>query len=155
VNEMAVTSASLTVRRTIRAEAERLFAAWTEPGHLRNWWGPGQVRCTSAEVDLRVGGHYRIGNNMPDGKTIFIFGEFEQIERPRLLVYTWRIEPAPPGDSAERVTVRFEPNGSTTEVIVVHELIPDVMTRDRHEAGWLGCLGKLETWVRAEGERAS
>lgn len=139
-------STSLVVRRTIRAGADFLFAAWTEPDRLRKWWGPGRVVCDAAEIDLRVGGRYRIANRMPDGSVIWILGEFERIERPRRLVYTWRVEPAPESASAERVTVRFEPRDGATEVIVVHELIPDAATRDRHHAGWEGCLDKLSAY---------
>lgn len=134
---------SLVVRRTIFADAERLFAAWTEAEQLMQWWGPGQIVCHTAEVDLRVGGHYRIANRMPDGSLLWIEGVFEHVERPRRLVYTWRIAARP----AERVTVRFEPRGNATEVIVVHDFIPDPPTRDRHEAGWNGCLAKLDTYA--------
>src|SRR5215471_14892646 len=67
---------SLVVRRTIRASAERLFALWTSREHLERWWGPPGVVCTSAEIDLRVGGRYRIANRLPDGRTLSIVGEF-------------------------------------------------------------------------------
>jgi hypothetical protein len=42
------------------------------------------------------------------------------------------------------VTVRFEPRGETTEVVVVHEDIPSEPVRESHEAGWSGCLDGLE-----------
>lgn len=138
---------SLVVRRTISAPPERLFAAWTEPAHLKNWWGPETVRCTAAEVDLRVGGRYRIANQFPDGSVLWIAGEFELIAPPSKLVYTWRLEPE--ASRSERVTVRFEPRDGATEVIVVHEHIPDTAIRDRHEAGWHGCLDGLAAYLRA------
>ena len=53
-----------------------MFAAWTTPELLRQWWGPTGVRCIAAEIDLRVGGTYRIGNEIPDGSVIWISGEF-------------------------------------------------------------------------------
>ena len=81
---------TLVVRRTIRATPERLFAAWTQPAHLRQWWGPEGVRCVGAEIDLRVGGGYRIDNALPDGKLLSIVGEFETIEPPHRLVYSWQ-----------------------------------------------------------------
>jgi uncharacterized protein YndB with AHSA1/START domain len=46
----------LVVRRTIRASAERLFAAWTELEHFLDWWGPASVDCVLFEIDLQVGG---------------------------------------------------------------------------------------------------
>lgn len=131
---------TLVTRRTIRASAERLFDAWTEPQQLLVWWGPRPVTCSGAEVDLRVGGAYRIENRLPDGATLTIEGEFERVERPHRLVYTWRAGE----DRDSRVTVRFEPRDGATEVIVIHEQIPDQRIRETHEQGWLGCLDGLE-----------
>jgi uncharacterized protein YndB with AHSA1/START domain len=132
----------LVVRRTIKATADRLFAAWTDPAQLVKWWGPGPVKCSGADVDLRVGGAYRIGNKFPDGNVLWIAGEFESIERPRKLVYSWRIEAAPP-QPAERVTVEFVPNGIATDVVITHERIASAGAREQHRMGWEGCLDGL------------
>jgi uncharacterized protein YndB with AHSA1/START domain len=137
---------SLVVRRVIAASPSRLFEAWTTPSQLQAWWGPRGVRCTLAEIDLRVGGGYRIGNELPDGCVLFISGEFLSIDPPRQLAYTWWVETGgsrPSRDDAERVTVRFEPRGAGTEVIVVHERIEDERARDQHAEGWDGCLEGL------------
>jgi uncharacterized protein YndB with AHSA1/START domain len=137
----------LVVRRTIRATAERIFDAWTLPEHLRIWWGPRPVTCSGAEVDLRVGGRYRIANALPDGTTVVIEGEFRDIQRPHLLVYTWQM-----GQGAEEsslVTVRFQSRGDATEVVIVHESVPSAAERDSHEKGWNGCLDGLETFFAA------
>jgi uncharacterized protein YndB with AHSA1/START domain len=141
-------SVTLVVRKTIRAGAERLFEAWTQPHQLKKWWGPVDVKCIEAQVDLRVGGQFRIGNQLPSGNILWITGEFESIERPHKLIYTWYVE----GDSKrpERVTVHFEPVDGATEVMVVHALIPDEPTRARHEQGWLGCLAGLLQYVERE-----
>ena len=138
-----VTPATITlvVRRTIRATPERLFDAWTEPAQLKQWWGPQSVVCIDAEVDLRVGGRYRIANQFPDGKVLWISGEFAAIERPGKLAYSWGLEPG--AGPSERVTVIFEARGQSTEVIVTHERIPSNTMRDMHEQGWLGCLDGL------------
>lgn len=144
---MTGTAIHLIVRRTIRATPERLFEAWTTAEQLRQWWGPAGVTCPVAEVDLRVGGRYRLANETPDG-TVWISGEFERITRPEELVYTWSIEPAskPP----ERVTVRFEAKEGSTEVVVIHERIETEAARDEHQRGWQGCLDGLDELFRAE-----
>jgi uncharacterized protein YndB with AHSA1/START domain len=135
----------LVVRRTIKAPVTRVFDAWTQPEQLRRWWGPRPVTCSEAEVDLRVGGVYRIGNVLPDGSVLWISGEFEIVEPPYRIVYTWRVEgKAPASSERSRVTVRFEPHESGTEVVVVHERIDTEETRDDHEKGWNGCLENLE-----------
>jgi uncharacterized protein YndB with AHSA1/START domain len=135
----------LVVRRTIRATPERIFEAWTRPEHLRVWWGPRPVTCSDAVVDLRVGGDYRIDNALPDGKTVVIEGTFRRIERPRLLVYTWRMGQGEAHPSL--VTVRFEPRGDETEVVIVHENVSNEAARTSHLEGWNGCLDGLETFV--------
>src|ERR1700694_5568769 len=101
-SSLNLSSVTLVVRKTIAAPAEFLFDAWTQPEKMKEWWGPGDVKCVAVEIDLRVGGRYRIANKFPDGKILWIGGEFESIERPHKLVYTWSVEPAtgPP----ERVT---------------------------------------------------
>jgi uncharacterized protein YndB with AHSA1/START domain len=136
---------TLTVRRSIRASAERLFEAWTQPEQLKQWWGPVSVACIDATVDLRVGGGYRIANQFPDGRVLWIVGEFESIEPSKKLVYTWRLESTE--GAPERVTVTFEARGEQTEVVVTHERIPTKGMRDMHEQGWMGCLDGLAEFV--------
>ena len=138
-------SLTLRARRRIAASPERLFDAWTDPEQLTRWWGPVGVSCPAASVDLRVGGAYRIENLLPDGATVVIEGEFVAIERPRRLVYTWRVRPGPATE--ERVTVAFHPVGDETEVLVTHERIRDEPTRDGHALGWRGCLDGLSAHV--------
>jgi len=135
---------TLTVRRVISAAPATLFEAWTTPALLRAWWGPQGVRCVEADVDLCVGGSYRLGNQLPDGKLLWITGTFELIDRPRKLVYSWQV-----GDEASsRVTVRFEPlEHDNTEVIVLHERIASSAVRDDHDRGWSGCLQGLFDWA--------
>jgi uncharacterized protein YndB with AHSA1/START domain len=131
---------TLVVRRTIGASPERVFEAWTLPEHLLAWWGPRPVRCSAAEVDLRVGGRYRIENELPDGTRVSIEGEFRTVDPPRLLVYTWKVGAEPPS----QVTVRFELRGlAATEVVIVHERIATSAIRDSHTKGWAGCLDGL------------
>src|SRR5262249_32889668 len=105
-------STSLVVRKTIRATAQYLFDVWTQPEHIKRWWGPANVTCVEATVDLRIGGGYRLGNRLPDGTVLWIVGQFEVIDPPHKLVYTWRLESETQG--YERVTVLFEPRGDAT-----------------------------------------
>jgi uncharacterized protein YndB with AHSA1/START domain len=142
---------TLEVRRTIRASAERLYAAWTRPEQLLRWWGPRHVTCVGAEIDLRPGGRYRLANRFLDGRVLWISGAFEQVQPPHRLVYTWFLEPASDGTPPpvqlpphpERITVRFEPRQDATEVIVVHERIESEVLSNQHRQGWEGCLERL------------
>lgn len=136
---------ALIVRKVVPAAPSRLFDLWTTPEHLKAWWGPESVVCTGAEIDLRVGGRYRISNEFSDGTTLWIVGEFEVIAPPHLLVYTWQLEPG--RVQSERVTVKFEPHAAGTEVVVIHERIADDAARRSHTSGWVGCLENLAKFV--------
>jgi uncharacterized protein YndB with AHSA1/START domain len=138
-------AAALIVRRVIRASPERLFDAWTDPLRLVQWWGPEGVTCTQAAVDARPGGAYRIANRLPDGAILWIGGQFEVVERPRVLVFSWQIEGAP--SALERVSVDFRPVEHGTEVVVTHERIAYARARERHESGWQGCLAGLARYA--------
>lgn len=140
-------TATLVVRRTIRATADRLFEAWTRPAQLKQWWGPEGVECVDAEIDLRLGGRYRIANRLPNGKILWIAGVFEVIEPPHTLVYTWALEPI--AGPSERVTVQFKPQGQSSEVIVTHERIPSAPVREQHALGWKGCLEGLANFLQS------
>ncbi len=140
----------LIVQRVIYAPAPKLFAAWTQPDLLTQWWGPKNVTCPYAEVDLKVGGHYRIDNRMPTGETLTITGKYEHIDPPREIIFSWRLSPSQDGNEevSERVTVRFEPLDSATQVTVIHERIPNSAIRDSHQQGWDACLDGLATHMR-------
>jgi uncharacterized protein YndB with AHSA1/START domain len=138
-------AATLVARQLIRASPEVLFAAWSEPQQLAQWWGPEGVECTDAAIDLRVGGAYRIANRLPDGAILIICGVFDIVQPPNRLRFSWQLENQP--SNPEQVTVTFEPRGASTEVTVVHERISSAAIRESHKRGWSGCLAGLARYV--------
>jgi uncharacterized protein YndB with AHSA1/START domain len=137
---------ALEVRRTFAAPPARVFQAWTRPEELKRWAAPGPMETPLAEVDLRVGGQYRIHMRAPDGAEHRVFGVYREVDPPRRLVYTWTWEDDPEViDSV--VTVEFHDRGGSTEVVLRHEALPNKDRRDKHEVGWNGCLDKLASVV--------
>lgn len=132
----------LALTRIIRAPREKVFAAWTDPKLLVQWWGPGPVTCPEAEMDLRAGGAYRIANREPDGSILWIHGRFERVEKPKELVYTWTVGDNP--GLPTLVTVSFLSHPEGTELQLRHERFTDPASRDMHLQGWGGCVDKLE-----------
>jgi uncharacterized protein YndB with AHSA1/START domain len=107
-----------------------------------------------AEVDLRVGGTYRIQMKAPDGELHTVGGVYREVAAPEKLVFTWAWEAGGGcGDSENEqpaetlVTVEFREKGQSTEVILTHELFPNTESRDKHDEGWSGCLARLEKVV--------
>jgi uncharacterized protein YndB with AHSA1/START domain len=131
----------LTRRKIIKASPGRVFEAWTTPALLLKWWGPENVTCSHAEVDLRAGGAYRICNSHPDGRKTWITGVFELVRPPEELVYSWNIGMA--GADGSRVRVEFLDHPQGTELVLRHERLPDEV-RGLHLQGWEGCLRGLQ-----------
>ena len=138
---------ALGVRRTIAPPRQRVFEAWTTPTELKRWAGPGPLVTPLAEVDLLVGGHYRIHMREPNGSEHRVSGVYREVDPPQRLVYTWSWENDP--EMVESlVTVEFHERGDATEVVLRHEGFRTKESRDRHETGWGGCLEKLATVVQ-------
>jgi len=73
--------------RIVNAPAELVFSAWTDPNHLKNWWGPNGFTNTFHEFDLRVGGKWRFTMHGPDKGNYENECEFLRIERPTLIAW--------------------------------------------------------------------
>lgn len=81
----------LLVKRYIDAPLELIWKTWTEPEHVRRWWGPKYYTCPSAKIDLRVGGMYIFSMRAPDGmggQESFTAGQYQRILPLELLEFS-------------------------------------------------------------------
>ena len=136
----ALAPAAVVVRRTIAAPAEQLFDAWLDPEALAIWMRPGVIRSTVAKVEPHEGGSYEITMQGQSGPIVHR-GVYKHIDRPKRLVFTW----ASPGTELRDtlVTVDFLPAGTRTEVVVLHEQLPE-SAKASHSGGWTRGLENLE-----------
>lgn len=136
----------LKMKRTIRTTGEKAFQAWTVPSQLKKWFAVSEGFTTPiAEVDLRVGGRYRLGMKAPgDNPVLIVNGEYQEIEPNKKLVFTWRWETPNPNEPETLVTVEFFEQGEVTEVKLTHELFISTASRDKHGEGWAGCFDHLD-----------
>ena len=136
---------SLTLRRTIRAPRQKVFDAWTQPQHLAHWWRVNSAWTTPiVEIDLRVGGKYRLGMQNPEKPAPHVCcGQFRVVEPPEKLVYTWSWEPPGMEVGETLVTVEFRDLGESTEIVLRHEKFPNAQAAAEHTKGWTGCLEML------------
>ena len=134
---------TLRLTRTFAAPREKVFRAWTRPEEVKMWFCPPGYETPSAEIDLRVGGRYRVGmRKLPDGEVFYLSGAYREVRPPERLVYTWKWETEPElGDTV--VTVEFHDRGGSTEIVLTHELFPTEKARQEHERGWSGGLDNL------------
>jgi uncharacterized protein YndB with AHSA1/START domain len=143
---------SLRLERTFEAAPEEVFDAWTNPEVLRRWWAAGEAwRTPAAEVDLRVGGRYRLSMEDPDSGAVHtVGGEYREIDRPGRLVYSWSWEQGGGQSGHESlVTVEFRADGERTTVVIEHTGLESAESRDRHAHGWGACLENLDQRVLA------
>ena len=110
----------LVVTRTFNAPARIVFEAWTKPELLKRWWAPKSfgVSLLSCEVDVRVGGTYRLVFG-PASKPMEFFGRYLEVTPHSRLV--WTNEEG--GDGGAVTTVTFEEKGGKT-LLVMSDLYP-------------------------------
>lgn len=82
-------SPRILMRRTVDAPRSLVFDAFTKPELVTRWKGPRQFEVTLCEVDLRVGGKWRINYRMPNGGDLGFHGEFSEVARPERVVRTF------------------------------------------------------------------
>jgi uncharacterized protein YndB with AHSA1/START domain len=73
--------------RIVNAPIELVYRAWTDPNHLKNWWGPNGFTNTFNESDLRVGGKWSFIMHGPEGGNYNNECEFTRIEKPTLIAW--------------------------------------------------------------------
>src|SRR5688572_27141704 len=109
----------LVVTRTFDAPARLVFEAWTTPELFRQWWAPKSMGMSllSCEMDVRVGGRYRLEFAYGDSRSAF-FGTYKEVAPHTRLVWTNE-----ESDEGPVTTVTFAEEGGKT-LLVMHELYP-------------------------------
>ncbi|AMM16261.1 ATPase [Burkholderia sp. PAMC 28687] len=132
---------SLTLQRRINASPAKIFAAWTEPSQLVKWMHPNKNDVIHAEMDVRVGGRFRIVMRTPAGEEHDVSGVFTEVVQDEKLVYTWAWRSTPERESLVTFTLRRD--GELTLLTLTHEQFFDETARDNHESGWNEILDGL------------
>ena len=77
---------TITFHRKFGAPREQVFAAWTEPEHVKHWWDPTGEPLSECVVDLRPGGAFKFTNRDSAHSPPFT-GVYRVVERPSQLVF--------------------------------------------------------------------
>ncbi len=134
---------SLTLVRRIAARPSIVFEALTTPEGIAHWWGPDAGPVLLAEIDLRVGGRFRVRFRTLDGSEHESSGEYIEVVRPERLAMSWRWQGGEdPGESLVEIDLRVVTEG--TELTFTHSRLHDEDARRSHEEGWNGALDKLQ-----------
>lgn len=146
----------LVLERTIPVPPERVWAAWTEPELLMQWFTPAPWKTVAAELDVRPGGGCVTTMESPEGERFPNAGCYLQVEPNRLLVFTsvmtddFRpiVMGNGPGDLPFTARIEMEPapdGGTNYRAIAMHAAAEDCR---RHAEmgfaeGWGAALDQL------------
>lgn len=150
------------IERVYDAPRERVWAAWTEAEHLRQWWGPKGFTVSRLKIDLRPGGIMHYCLRMPDGREMWGKFVYREIVKPERLVWInsfsdpeggTTVHPMSPSWPREMHTlVTFEDLGGKTRVTVQWTPVEGSSAterktfdegRDSMKGGWSGTLDQF------------
>lgn len=75
------------ISRIFDAPRALVWQAWTDPEHVKQWWGPQGFDNESCTADLRVGGSFSLAMRAPDGNVYPCVGTFREVVSQVRIVY--------------------------------------------------------------------
>jgi uncharacterized protein YndB with AHSA1/START domain len=139
---------SLEIKRVIKAPRDRVYAAWTDPAQLEQWFGPENVQTRELVADTRVGGKFRWDLTNPEGEKMTVIGEYRELQPGKKIVFTWQWQDDEDWkEHISIVTVELSDRDGDTELRLIHEQLPTEQSRDGHTRGWNSLLDKLEKFL--------
>jgi uncharacterized protein YndB with AHSA1/START domain len=162
----ATNSSDFVISRVFDAPRELVWKAFTDPAHMKEWWGPKGSVVVASKMDFRVGGTYHGAMRSPDGQVMwakFIFREIAPQQRlvwehsfsdeaggltrhplsatwPLKLLTTVTFEDAPGGKC--KLTLTWAPLDATAEEQVTFDAAHDGMNM-----GWGGSFERLDDYL--------
>ncbi len=144
------TDTQILVTRDFDAPRHLVFRAWTTPELVRLWWHAKRGEMIVAEIDLRVGGHWRYAMVTPGGDEVAFHGTYREIVPDERLVSTEVFEGAP--DHEALSTLTFSADGERTRVTLLvdhgNREIRDMVLQTGMEDGLQDALDLLEEAAR-------
>ena len=147
---------STTVRQLIRAPRERVFAALVDPAAVARWRFPQGMTCQVHEFDAREGGALHVSltyaaadrPGKSEGRTDTYRGRFARLVPGELLVEVDEFETDDPAFGGEMtITISLADAEAGTELVAVHDGVPEGVASADNEAGWRESLGRLAELV--------
>jgi uncharacterized protein YndB with AHSA1/START domain len=147
---------ALVITRIFNAPREQVWKTWTEPEHMKRWWGPKGFTSPVSKIDLRVGGAYLSCMRSPEGQDFWSTGVYREIVPLERIVCTdsfadekgnvvpashYGMEGAFPLEML--ITVTFEELDGKTRLTLRHDGIPAGQMSELTEAGWQQSFDKL------------
>jgi len=144
---VAVENFSLTIERVFNVSRQAVYDAWTQKEALTQWFAPTKEMSTIMhEMELKVGGQYRVEMLEPDGTSHMTHGEYVVLNPFEQIAFTWQWE----SDEMEvdsLVTIDLIEQGDSTKMILTHNRLGSQRSVDLHNEGWTGCIEQLSAYI--------
>lgn len=98
----------LNISRLLNATIELVWEVWTDPEHIKNWWGPNGFTNTITKMDAKPGGEWNLIMHGPDGTDYRNESIFKEITKHKKIVYEHITGPK------FTATITFESRGTKT-----------------------------------------
>jgi len=142
----ALQNYSLTMSRNLNASKQSVYNAWTQQEALTSWFAASSEMTTTVhQLDLKVGGQYRIEMLEPDGTSHIMHGEYVALNPHSQLIFTWEWE-SDELNVNSLVTIDLTEQDGSTQMVLTHEKFESQDLADLHTEGWTGCLAQLENF---------
>jgi uncharacterized protein YndB with AHSA1/START domain len=138
---------SVSLHRVLKTTPEKLYRAFTESIAIASWLPPYGFLCSVHEMDVKVGGSFRMSfHNFSTGNGHSFGGKYVELKPNEFLKYTDKFDdPNLPGEMMTSVWLKKVSAG--TEIKVLQENIPAVIPADMCYLGWQESLEKLAKLV--------
>lgn len=135
----------LEMKRTFAASRERVFAAWTDPALVTQWFGCHNSNCTGANIELKVGGAYCIDISHEKMGQCQMVGTVTEIDPPARFAFTfaWTGNEEMEQMPKTLVTIELAEVAGGTELSIIHSEVPVQEMADSFKGGWSESLDKL------------
>lgn len=140
----------VSLHRVIKASPEKIYRAFTEKLAIASWLPPYGFLCAVHEMDVRVGGVFKMSfQNFSTGNSHSFGGEYLALKPNEFLKYSDKFDdPNLPGVMTTSVWLNKTSVG--TELKVLQEGIPSVIPAEMCYLGWQESLEKLIKLVEPE-----
>ena len=142
---------TLQMKRVLSASRASVFEAFTDPELLARWWGPEGFTTRKLDFRPRPGGSYRIEMQPPEGDPFHLTGQFQVVDPPARLEFTFVWDPPDPDDVETLAALSFRDLGDSTEVTLEQGEFKTGERCTLHRDGWSQSFEKLEA-VLADAE---
>jgi uncharacterized protein YndB with AHSA1/START domain len=141
---------SVTLHRVLKASPEKVYRAFTEPHTIASWLPPWGFVCIVHNMDVKVGGHYKMSFiNFSTGNEQSFGGKYLELKPNEFLKYSDKFDnPGLPGEMTTSVWLKQVSAG--TELKIIQEGIPAAIPAEMCYLGWQESLEKLTKLVEPE-----